>query len=521
MGSAATVAFGEQPARRAFRAIGPRGWSVLAALLAALLAAPMLQAPLPVFDGGIAASAGTFILHGRIPYRDFWLLYGPLTAYLAAGLTALFGTDLTVLRVAGIVLVACTALLGYWLVRDRVPRIPGVVLAVAASTIAVRSTGVDLWPWALSMALVLAAILVAQRRTDRSLLAAGAILGLAALARQDLGAYGLIAVIISSRNLRPLVGAAVVLVPAAIALLLVVPVQALFEQLIWFPLVGQHVFRALSGPSLTSFLAPGATLGWLLYWPPLGVIGLTLARCWRQRSMTPTVVALLILAILCRLQTLGRADEAHSAEAIAPVILLLGFALTRPHGRLHRLALSLGASIVIALAALPLTMLGAGVDPYDVALRTAVAVVRTETQPDEPIFVGEVHNLHTLLNPLIAYYLADRPAGVRDTMYNPGITNTPATQTRMVADLRANRVRFLILDVRFADCFEPTNDSRLPGATILDQAIDKDYVVVADFGTVIIMALPGTVTSVAAPPLWVDPAPPTGGSMSCTTNAAP
>ena len=85
---------------------------MVAALTAALLAAPMLRAQLSLYDGGITASAGTFILHGRVPYRDFWLLYGPLTAYVAAALTALFGTNLTVLRGTGIVVVVVTAALG-------------------------------------------------------------------------------------------------------------------------------------------------------------------------------------------------------------------------------------------------------------------------------------------------------------------------------------------------------------------------------------------------------------------------
>ena len=94
----------------------PMTWSALAGLVAAAFAAPMLAAPLSIFDGGIAASAGTFILHGGMPYRDFWLLYGPLTAYLAAALTALFGTDLIVLRTAGLILVGVTALLGHSLI---------------------------------------------------------------------------------------------------------------------------------------------------------------------------------------------------------------------------------------------------------------------------------------------------------------------------------------------------------------------------------------------------------------------
>jgi len=327
--------------------------------IALLLALPMLASPLSIFDGGIAASAGTFILHGRLPYRDFWFLYGPLSAYLAAALTAIFGTDLTVLRLAGTVLVGITAGLGYGLIRRVAPGIPGVVLATTAAAIAVRWTGVDLWPWAVSMALVLAAILVAQQGTNRSLLLAGAIVGLAALSRQDLGVYGLLAVSVSARSLRPVAGAALILVPVGALLLLLVPIQALFEQLVWFPLLGQREFRGLPGPSLGSLLDPSATLDWLIYWPPIAAIVLMLGTAWRRRSIAPTAVALLILAILCRLQTLARGDATHSAEAIAPAVLLLAFAIPKPQKMVQRLSLSVGAALIVALAALPLTTIGA------------------------------------------------------------------------------------------------------------------------------------------------------------------
>ena len=82
----------------------------------------------------------------------------------------------------------------------------------------------------------------------------------------------------------------------------------------------------------------------------------------------------------------------------------------------------------------------------------------------------------------MAYYLADRPPGVRDTMYNPGVTATDRTQQRMVDDLRRNRVRYLVLDTRYADCYETSNLSREAGSEQLDRALGQDYRVVAEYG---------------------------------------
>ena len=79
----------------------------------------------------------------------------------------------------------------------------------------------------------------------------------------------------------------------------------------------------------------------------------------------------------------------------------------------------------------------------------------------------------------------------------------------MVDDLRTNGVRLLILDARFADCYEMSNLSREPGATVLDEALHQDYRVVADFGAVIIMGRQDESFGIVPATVWADPSPPT------------
>ena len=234
--------------------------------------------------------------------------------------------------------------------------------------------------------------------------------GLASLARLDVGAYSLIAIVVTARSWRPLLGGVVVVAPVALVLVLAVPVGSLVEQLVWYPIVGPRLYRAIPGPALTALMEPGRTLGWLLYWSPVVLIILAVGRRMRSGSIPRADLALLILAILCRLQTLGRADTVHDAEALVPAMLLAAFVLSgRGVIRVGRFAIAAAAAVFIALAALPVVWLTQPADPYDAALRAAVSYVRENSGPDEPIFAGEVRNNHALLNPLIAYYLADRP----------------------------------------------------------------------------------------------------------------
>ena len=113
-----------------------------------------------------------------------------------------------------------------------------------------------------------------------------------------------------------------------------------------------------------------------------------------------------------------------------------------------------------------------------------------------------------VVNPLVVYFLADRRAGVLDTMYNPGITTTADTQALMVEQLASNHVRYLILDREFAGCFEPSNGSGGTGSTILDQAIARNYVVVADYGSVVVMASRDSNPAPVDTSGWVDSEPP-------------
>ena len=106
---------------RLIQAGRPRNLEWLGALLAVTLTAVVisfnLAAPLSTYDGGISASAATFTLHGLLPYRDYWLLYGPLSGFLLAIPTAFLGPTIDLTRGFGFVVFCCEAVVAYRLAR--------------------------------------------------------------------------------------------------------------------------------------------------------------------------------------------------------------------------------------------------------------------------------------------------------------------------------------------------------------------------------------------------------------------
>ncbi len=76
---------------------------------------------------------------------------------------------------------------------------------------------------------------------------------------------------------------------------------------------------------------------------------------------------------------------------------------------------------------------------------------------------------------MLIYFLADRPPGVKDVMYAPGLTNSDASQREMVAELDESKTEYAILAVPLSYTFDDTNESRIPGSTILDTYLASEF----------------------------------------------
>ena len=461
---------------------------------AAVVISSSFGAILSTYDGGISSSAATFTLHGLLPYRDYWLLYGPLVGFLLAIPTAILGPSIELTRGLGFLVFCSLAVSAYPLARAWAARGPAVVIAVASVAMMPAIIGLELSAWPMAMTLALAAFYLAIR-TSWSGIAIGLLLGLAFMCRLDLGAYALIGALLIRDRRAVLLGFAVVAVPVvAIAVVTTAP-SALFEQLIWFPVIGTRLFRGLPGPEAVYGRSIAAMLIVpLLILPRLAIILAAVrlaATVVRRRTFTrqlgpPGLLGFVVFAGLCQLQTVARGDAYHLVQAATPAILLFAVWFPDPRPNIARFA-ALG---LIATACLLVGILGHRLHPdvpgYDRVHVAASDWVHAATNRDERIFVGLTSHRFTMRNPLIVYYLADRAPGVRDAMFNPGVTNTDWGQTRMADDLERTKAPYLVLDRPSADDSEASNESSVPGSTLLDDYIAANYHTVCDLGILVI-----------------------------------
>ena len=470
------------------------GHVVFAGVVAALLAMTALGVEINPYDGGISPSSGTFVSRGLVPYRDFWLLYGPLAGYLMAAVNAVVAPDVMAVKILGVILLAMQASAGTLLISFRSRSLLVPVLAGAASAGPAAFIGLEVSSWTCAVTCALVALWVGTTsRSRRWDVAAGILLAVTTGFRLDVGAYAAIALLIVMRRPWQLIAFGLAAAPVAAALLIAVPLPALFEQLIWYPIVGPRVYRAIGSPvkPAPDPFAAVVVLGYLWGSRVAILVGAIAA----QRLRYPASSALVIFAALCQLQTLGRGDIYHITQAGFVAFLCLAIVMVpsiASGGLVARSRAALVTGVCLFLAAL------SGIRPtptgYEAALMRAAQYVEERTSSEEPIFVGLTENRYTFSNPLLAYYLAGRPPGTRYTMYNPGVTNRDDVQTVMTRELEASHTRFAILDRSAAQTCEPENASCIPGSEVLDEYLRANFGLVADFGDIVIAERRATVT---------------------------
>jgi hypothetical protein len=495
-------------ARRTGRiALGPASGAVLAGCLAFFL----LPFPFPVhrFDEGIQLVAATRLGAGDAAFVDYQALYPPGRSHLLAACFRVFGATYDVHAVLRDVLMALNAWAA-WVAAVRLGgrRLPALVALGA---------GIGHFHPYPSLVLALAATLGAAdaRLAGRvaGFVAAGALAGLAAWFRQDVGAAATLAV--AAVALAPGGAAASPSSPRA-ALAALASAAALFVLLLASALAqapGAVLEGLWTNPLATlphrqeigAFRAYVGGDGWALV-PPVVAAGGVLVALLRFRADArtridgvvdgPLLTGVAVLALWALRYFWLRPDPRH----LVPLGILAGVFAAAAVPRSGRTRWALWAVVAIALVgpvcyrhagarALQLlgrrepglASLGEAVPgaqrlflPEQEAPRYARLLERVrELAPErEPILSALARHDRIGRQDLLLHFASGRRAVVFDHHFDPGVTTREGVQRRIARDVERHGIRVV---VRYASPLPPEAPGAPPGSRFLDDWLAERF----------------------------------------------
>jgi hypothetical protein len=120
----------------------------------------------------------------------------------------------------------------------------------------------------------------------------------------------------------------------------------------------------------------------------------------------------------------------------------------------------------------------------------ALRFVRSKTSPADPIFVGVADHSRLFWNDVRAYWLADRPVGVRYLMLDPGIVTEAPAQAEIISDLERRKVPYALIDREDTAAFADQSfiQRGYVGSSLLDEFLASHFRETARFGNFTVLA---------------------------------
>lgn len=205
---------------------------------------------------------------------------------------------------------------------------------------------------------------------------------------------------------------------------------------------------------------------------PALVVAAVLARRWLDRSrVAPAVMVVLLLIVFAapaleaarvikgHLVDPGRVLAGVLAKDIAPRIAALGDSACR-------------------------TTAVSDVATYPPDYARVANYIARRTRPDDRIFVALDHHDKIFNNAELLYFATGRLPGTHWHHFDPGLQTRADIQAAVVADLKANRVQWVVRDGSIDNPNEPNGSARSSGVTLLDQYLATAYRSVASSGRI-------------------------------------
>jgi hypothetical protein len=488
------------------------------------------------------------LLDGEVPYRDFWTMYAPGSFVTVALAFKLFGRELIVSSVLGIVITAAAVAVYFRLVQSTAGSVAAVLLAALVALAFYGSgyhNGLTTYPPAIL--LILAAALITSARVARPgarwALLPGLLLGAAGLYKHDIAGYAAIAVcgavvfVRARARLRPVLAPAVIIgMTAAGILVTAAAVLAAFgagpdawDNLIRFPLGDFRNVRGEYIPVLPAFRPSLVdTAQELTRWGQgmlpvlaflLGALGLWLGR---GPDLPPRVLFVAAFATLAFWLHWWAAHVQMNTNAITLAAWggLFGALGLARSGLFRRSPLvGLAAAVVVAgwsgvyvaeraynsatrppMARERIGLPGlAGLSAPSARaseLRRLAAAIAEAAEPDAPLLFLSRRNDITVYAASSPFWLTPRRPATRYHEIHPGVTDVEWRQREMIAALEAGPLPVVVREHRFADHYldsvKSMMQARVPvGATAIDTWVADRYESGPRFGSYEVMRLSG------------------------------
>lgn len=520
----------------------PDKTAILVFVLAFCVMLAVMVRDINMFDEGIILVGAMRTLAGDIPHRDYYSIYGPGQYYAVAFLFALFGKSLLVARIYSLLVMSGIVAAVFAITIRRLDPVFSLVATGFCAAFIIASP-YHLYPVfpVMLLAMIGTAILLAgdARPTWGRAALAGGCAGLAALFRYDSGFFILVAHCIAMVMLAPASGvlprikaavvpvvaygfaSALVFGPFAISYLMVADLSHFLADIIEYPVTYYAAMRGLPFPGPWTLIEQPAEIG--VYFPVLAAA----AAIWALAKTRPgsgnqaaddrhhpLIVMTLALTVVLFYKGMVRVSSLHMLMSIIPATILVSVVAERLWQRRHRAAV---AVLLVAAAIAPLAPLarearddirsldrtlvgwamGAGRTDSPCAEETrrmpvrfgedylrVAKYLRAYSASDERIFVGLNRHDRIFVNPIALYFAADRLPATHWHQFDPGLQTRADIQRKIIADLDAENVRWVVRDASFDAIREPNDSARSSGVFLLDQFIDDRYRPVARAGEI-------------------------------------
>ena len=503
-------------------AAAPRGQPIITsiqlaaiALFVILAGIRFVVAPLDRYDEGVTLTDGALTAVGHVPFRDFWMTYGPLDVYVLAAAFHFITTNVVVERLLGVTVLILLGVMGY-AITGRLGLSGGMRLLltglISAGALAVPAFTSAFFVNLIGMVAVLVFLISLERNQPRWPLTAGAIVGVCAFSRPEyalaLGAglgAGYLALGLRGGLLRrwvlPYVAGAV----GVAGLLWGLTIWQAGIGPIWFDVVNHAVNLYPQARSIP--LGRGHEGAFVI------VLSVVFAAIWlwaawhaahqrRDPAERARTIALLLAGLLLYNWVRVRADGIHALGVWPLVAILLALLLARRR-RSRRAPQSLDAAVAIAgillfsvdaggLALRDLAQPGNAADVPRAGLSgqrswmpaadlaTLVREIDQLSPDGQPIWVGLQRNDLATLNDTTLYFLSARDPGTAYYIAVPGLTNADAVQRTIACQLERSGVSLAVLGPNGEG--EPWNLSSVPGSRFLDQWLAQRTISRTAFG---------------------------------------